>query len=98
MGTFARGQLRKDLEELAFSISVGGISEPLEMGNGVYILFVKEQRKQEAPPLETVRPQLTDAYYASRFEEEMASWFEATKSRAAIKIHLDPPNHTSSGQ
>lgn len=98
MGTFARGQLRKDLEELAFSIPVGGISEPLEMGNGVYILFVKEQRKQEAPPLETLRPQLTDAYYASRFEEEMASWFEATKSRAAIKIHLEPPNDSPSGQ
>ena len=89
MGTFTRGQLRKDLENVAFGIPVGGVSTPLELESGVYLLFVKEQRKQEAPALDDLRPQLMDAYYASRFEEEMASWFEASKSRAAITIHLE---------
>ena len=88
MGTFARGQLRKDLENIAFGIPVGGVSAPLELETGVYLLFVKEKRKQEAPSLDELRPQLMDAYYASRFEEEMESWFEASKSRAAITIQL----------
>jgi len=95
MGTFARGQLRKDLENIAFAIPVGGVSAPLELETGVYLLFVKEQRKQDAPPLDALRPQLMDAYYASRFEEEMASWFEATKSRAAITIHLEESSSES---
>lgn len=89
MGTFAEGQLRKDLGEIAFGLPVGGVSVPLELETGIYLLHVKAQRKQEAPPLESIRPQIMDAYYASRFEEEMASWFEAAKSRAAITIHLD---------
>ena len=89
MGTFARGQLRKDLEEIAFGLPVGGVSVPLELEAGIYLLHVKSLRKQEAPPLEAIRPQIMDAYYASRFEEEMASWFESAKSRAAITIHLD---------
>jgi peptidyl-prolyl cis-trans isomerase SurA len=89
MGTFAKGQLRPDLEKIAFSLEVGGVSSPFELESGVYILHVKALRKQDAPPLESIRPQLMDAYYAGRFEEEMATWFEAAKSRAAITIHLD---------
>ena len=89
MGSFAKGQLRKDLEEIAFGLPVGGVSVPLELEAGIYLLHVKALRKQEAPPLDAIRPQIMDAYYAARFEEEMASWFESAKSRAAITIHLD---------
>ena len=66
-----------------------GVSEPLELADGVYLLYVKSQGKTRGPPLDAIRPQIMDAYYAARFEEEMASWFESAKSRAAITIHLD---------
>lgn len=88
MGTFGKGQLRKDIDAVAFGMQVGEV-KTIDVGTGVYLLFVKEQRKQEAPPLESLRPQLMDAYYASRFEEEMETWYESTKSRAAITIQLE---------
>ena len=31
MGTFAKGQLRKEFDEIAFSLPVGGVSEPLSL-------------------------------------------------------------------
>jgi len=88
MGTFGKGQLRQDIDAVAFGMQVGEV-KTIDVGTGVYLLFVKEQRKQEAPPLESLRPQLMDAYYASRFEEEMETWYESTKSRAAITIQLE---------
>ena len=82
-------QLRRDLEEIAFGLPVGGVSVPLELEAGVYLLHVKALTKTRGAPLDAIRPQIMDAYYAARFEEEMASWFESAKSRAANTIHLD---------
>jgi parvulin-like peptidyl-prolyl isomerase len=89
MGSFAKGQLRADLERIAFALQDGQMSEPLRVGSGVYLLYVDGRRKQAPPSFEEVKPQLMDAYYAQRFEQEMDIWYETAKSRAAIAVHLD---------
>lgn len=89
MGAFAKGQLRADLERIAFGLKDGSMSDPLQVGNGVYLLYVDGRRKQTPPSFEEVKPQLMDAYYAQRFEQEMDIWYETAKSRAAISVHLE---------
>ena len=88
MGAFADGQLREDINAVAFGLETGGISQPLDNGAGQLILFVDKKYKEEAPPFEEVRPQMLDAYYAERFEQEMEAWFTTSKQRSAISVHL----------
>ena len=91
MGTFAQGQLRPDLETIAFGLKDGEISQPIDLGTGVYVLYVDSRKKQEPPSFDNVRPQLLDTYYSQRFEQEMEIWYATAKSRAAISIHLETP-------
>ncbi len=88
MGSFTNGQLRADLNNVAFGLEAGKISEPIDNGAGQLILYVDKKYKQEAPPFEDVKPQLLDVYYAERFEREMDIWFTTAKQRSAISIHL----------
>ena len=91
MGSFAEGQLREDLNDIAFALDKGQMSGPITTDTGIFFLYVSDKYQQEAPPFEQVRPQLMDSYYAENFEVEMASWFEVTKRRAAIDIKLVVP-------
>ena len=88
MGAFTNGQLRADLNAVAFGLEAGAISEPIDNGAGLLILYVDRKYQQEAPPFESIKPQLLDAYYAERFEREMDIWFTTAKQRSAISIHL----------
>lgn len=88
MGAFAEGQLREDINAVAFGLEAGAISQPVDNGTGQLVLFVEKKYKQDAPPFEEVRPQMLDAYYAERFEQEMDVWFTTSKQRSAISIHL----------
>ena len=88
MGSFAEGQLRADLNDVAFSLEKGETSSLIQTETGQMFLHVSDIYTQDPPPFEQVRPQLLDSYYAERFELEMNSWFETTKRRAAIDIKL----------
>jgi len=88
MGSFAEGQLREELNDIAFSLEKGQLSEPIITDNGIILLYVSDRYRQPPPPFDSVRPQLLDTYYASQFEVEMDVWFETTKRRAAIDIKL----------
>ena len=88
MGSFAEGQLRADLNDIAFSLEKGQMSDAIYTDTGIFFLYVSDKYKQDAPPFEQVRPQLLDGYYAEHFEVELEAWFEVTKRRAAIDIKL----------
>ena len=91
MGSFVEGQLRSDLNDVAFSLEKGETSALIQTETGQMFLHVSDSYAQAPPPFEQVRPQLLDSYYAERFELEMNSWFETTKRRAAIDIKLSEP-------
>jgi peptidyl-prolyl cis-trans isomerase SurA len=88
MGSFAEGQLRGELNDVAFLLTAGQSSQAIYTDSGIFFLYVSNRYKQELPPFEQVRPKLVESYYAERFEVEMESWYETTKRRAAIDVKL----------
>jgi parvulin-like peptidyl-prolyl isomerase len=52
MGSFERGQLPPELEEVAFALPDGGTSEPVETGLGYHVLRVESRQQARAPTLE----------------------------------------------
>ncbi len=42
LGFFERGQMQKEFEDVAFSIKVGDISEPVSTGSGIHIILRTE--------------------------------------------------------
>jgi hypothetical protein len=91
MGVFPEGQLRGDLDEIAFATPIGEMSEPIETDQGTFLIYVYDKRPQEAASFEDMRDILLDEYYETRFERETEVWFAQAKRRAHIEVMLEEP-------
>ncbi len=91
MGTFAQGELLPVLDEPLAALSVGGVSDPIDMPQGVFVVSVLNRRAADAQPFEEVRDQVFDQVYATRVDDEIFQWYQQQRRRAAISVKLESP-------
>ncbi len=68
LGCAARGELEGELNDLAFSLQIGEVSEPVTIGGAFHLLMVSSR---ETPPLDRIRGEIDAAIRrlgASRFD------------------------------
>ncbi len=87
MGVFKAGELVDTLDAGIVATPVGEVSEPIVLGDAVYLLRVAE-RIGGATDFASQRDQVADQVYASRLEDEQKRWFQEARRRAAIRILL----------
>jgi peptidyl-prolyl cis-trans isomerase SurA len=63
LGWYSRGSLDKRLEDVAFSLKVGAVSDVIPTKQGYVILKVVEHRQDPIPPLSEVRSEVRDAIH-----------------------------------
>jgi peptidyl-prolyl cis-trans isomerase D len=68
LGLFERGVMVKEFEDVAFSLPVGQVSEPVRSPFGVHLIEVTEVREGEEPSLETMRPKVVQALQRAEAE------------------------------
>lgn len=56
------------VEEAVFSVSIGGTSTPIKVGNGYAIVRVEQQTPAGVPPLEEIKPRVIEAIKRERAE------------------------------
>ena len=76
LGFFPRGQMMPQLEEAAFSLSVGEVGDLVRTALGVHILRVEERMEAGIKPLEVARQEVVTA---------MMDW----KAQEAVTIFVD---------
>lgn len=86
LGYFKRGDLLPRLDQAAFSLDIGEVSEPIETPLGFHILRVEEKRGVRPKPLDEVRPQIEEALTEQKAEELHQRWLTELKARAYIDI------------
>lgn len=91
MGTYEEGQLQAEMESVAFSLPMGEVSDPVVTPRGVFVFTVFDARRQEPPPMDSVRDQLLDQVYSGRIEEETDQWYRQARRRSAVEIKLEVP-------
>jgi peptidyl-prolyl cis-trans isomerase SurA len=74
IGTFARGEMESRLEEVAFALKEGEVSEPIETGTGVTLLFVEERVGGSHRPLDEVSPEIREALYNEALQQRFQDW------------------------
>ncbi len=88
MGLFTEGQLRPELNDVAFTLEPQTASDPICDNQGCLILYLFGKQNMAAGSFEQMRPQLLDQYYTERFDQEMALWLEQTRRRAVVELKL----------
>ena len=74
LGTFSRGEMEGRLEEVAFALKEGEVSEPIDSGTGVTLLFVEERIGGSHRPLDEVSPEIREALYNEALQQRFQDW------------------------
>lgn len=85
LGFFKRGVMVPEFEKAAFTLPVGGISEPIRTKFGWHVLKVEERRALEVPPLEEVKEQLREKMLRSQLEKYTEQYVKELRAGALVE-------------
>lgn len=88
LGTLHRGELAPELEEAAFRIPVGQVSDIVQTSTGLNIIKVESRKLEPVAPLEDVRDKIREAILDQKYESKFKEWVEELKRKASIQVRL----------
>lgn len=87
-GWISRADLIPELADQAFSLEQGNYSQPIVVGDYIYILQVKEKRSAGIKELEKVRGEIEQEITAQLARQAQQRWIERLRKNAYIKYFL----------
>lgn len=84
-GWVEKSVLRKELADVAFSQKVGEMSEPMELGNATYLLFVEDKRPAHTKALNEVRGQVEEILLQEERARLEKQWLDRLKKKTFVR-------------
>lgn len=94
LGSFKRGDLKKELEDKVFAESKGFVTEPIKTVKGYLILKVEERYAAGQASLEDARNEIMDKLYPARLEPALHTYLTKLREDAFLEIK---PGYVDSG-
>jgi len=88
LGFFRRGVMVAEFEKAAFTLPVGGISDPIRTKFGWHVLKVEEHKALAAPPLEEVKDQLREKMLRGQLEKYTDQYVQELRSAAVVDVKI----------
>ena len=79
------------LDEVVFSLELEQISEPVRVGNAVFLVKVTELRESDVLSYDEAAPRIREQLYQEKVEREVEEWTAAARKKAAIRVLVGPP-------
>ncbi len=92
MGSYREGELVGNLDAVAFSLSTGQTSDPVDTPQGLFLLHAFSVEKEPAATFDDVREELFDQVYSERIESEVDQWYTGARRQAAVLVKLESPD------
>ncbi len=89
LGTVARGALEPPLEEAAFKLGVGEVSDPVQGSRGIHLIRLVEKLPGGTQPLAEVRDQIVKAIRSSGSDDAARNALAADLERASKGASLE---------
>jgi peptidyl-prolyl cis-trans isomerase SurA len=74
LGTFARGEMEPKLEEVAFALKKGEVSDPIQASGSFVLLYVDDRIGGSHRPLEEVSPEIRETLYNEALQQRFQDW------------------------
>jgi len=86
LGTFTKGELSRAIEEKAFAMKQGEVSDPIDTGDGYQLIKIMERAEPGVKPLDEVRQDVVAELSAKQGEALFAKWVQELRSRTYVEI------------
>jgi peptidyl-prolyl cis-trans isomerase C len=83
-----KDKLRKDIEDVVFSLPVGGVSPVIETENGYYIFQVIEKAPSKIRDFSEVKDSIYQILYGKKFKQQFRKFIQELKENAEIEIKI----------
>lgn len=84
-GWINRADLREELSEIAFDLETGRHSEPIPLGEQIFIIKVEEKREEGIQPLTEVRERIENILVGQIARQAQQRWLDRLRKDAYIK-------------
>jgi len=86
MGFFGRGSMMKEIEDVAFNMKVGEVSEIIKTDMGYHILYLKARRSPRMIPVQDVSKDIERELFQRKIEELKGDYVKEIRKKAFVKI------------
>ena len=86
LGYFKRGMLARQLEDKAFAMKVGEVSDVVRTRQGFLVLKVTQHQEAGVPPLKQVEPRIQEAVYLQKLQPALRAFLTRLREEAYIDI------------
>ena len=86
MGTWQKGQLRKEIEDLIWDKPRGFVTDALKVAEGFLILKVDEHQKEGQAAYEEVESEIMDKFYGQQFQPKIRDFLTKLRQDAFLEI------------
>ena len=83
-GWFERGELLRELEDVAFALGAGAVSAPIKTGHGYHIIRTEAKRERRTPEFDEIKARLAEEY-REKFFLVMAGEYMTRLKDTALK-------------
>jgi peptidyl-prolyl cis-trans isomerase SurA len=88
LGFFKRGVMVAEFEKAAFTLPVGGISDPIRTKFGWHVLKVEEHKVLSAPPFDEVKETLRDRMLRGQLEKYTEQYVQELRAAAVVDVKI----------
>lgn len=88
LGTFARGTLPSNIEEVVFAMKKNDVRGPLRTDRGYHLVQLLEREESSARSFDEVKDELQNTLYAQKMEKATTAWLAEVRKKAHIDIRL----------
>ncbi len=86
MGFFQRGLLARELEEAAFRMKKGEVSDLIRSRNAIWIIKVEEKHEAGIPPMAEVEQEIQEAIYVREMQPALREFLAKLREEAYIEV------------